>query len=82
MVVPLRRQLDHGLVDALDDDRRQTERDLVQQHEPGVGHERAADGQRLLLAAGEAGRLALDQRLEQREELETDSRFQSPLRPP
>src|SRR5665648_460545 len=59
----------HGLVDALDDHGRETERDFVEQQDLRVGHQGAPDGQGLLLAAGEARRLALDQGLEEREEL-------------
>ncbi len=43
--------------DLLDDLRREAERRLVEQQELGRGHQRAADGEHLLLAAGEvAGR--------------------------
>ncbi len=47
-----RQDLRQHAVDALDDHRRQAERQLVEQQDPGVGHERPADGHRLLLAAG------------------------------
>ena len=57
-------------VDALDDDRREAERDLVEQQQPRVRHERATDRRRLLLAAGEARRALVPQRLQHRERLE------------
>src|SRR6266568_150754 len=44
------------LEDLLDKDRRQSHGGLVEQQEPGAGHERAADGKHLLLAAGERAR--------------------------
>ena len=45
------------LRDLVDEDGRQTERRFVEQHEPGPQHQRPADGQHLLLAAGqETGR--------------------------
>lgn len=43
------------LVEPVDHDRRQAERDLVEQHQFGRGHEGAADGQHLLLAARKRG---------------------------
>ena len=46
-------------VDALDHHRRQAERQLVEQQHAGVGHERPADGHRLLLAAGQLRGLLL-----------------------
>ena len=40
-------------VDVADDDRREAEADLVAQQQPRVRHQRAADGDHLLLAAGQ-----------------------------
>ena len=47
--------LDHP-ADLADEQRRQTLRRLVHQEQVGVGHQRAGDGQHLLLAAGELAR--------------------------
>ena len=44
-----------GRVDVADDDGGETEADLVAEEDFGVGHEGAADGHHLLLAAGERG---------------------------
>ena len=43
----------------LDDPRRKPERGLVHEQEPGSGHERASNGQHLLLTAGERARQLL-----------------------
>ncbi len=61
--------LDHRdrLVHLLDDDRRQAERHLVEEQQLGVRHQRAGDGERLLLASRQAALLRLQQALEQRE---------------
>src|SRR6202158_4879152 len=50
---PRANQLADDFHKLLDDDRRQPFHRLVEQQELGVGHERACDGQHLLLAAGE-----------------------------
>ena len=51
--------LAHDLEQLADDGRRQAERQLVDHEQLGPGHERAAEGEHLLLAAGEvAGHLA------------------------
>jgi hypothetical protein len=44
-----------GAQQFLDDDRRQAFERLVQQQQPRVEHQRAAQGQHLLLAAGQLG---------------------------
>ena len=44
-----------GLVHLLDDDRRQPERDLVEQQQSRVGHQRPPDRERLLLATRQPG---------------------------
>src|SRR5207245_6222419 len=50
----------HDAEDVADDERRQPQRRLVEQEQPWPQHERARDGQHLLLAAGErAARLLL-----------------------
>src|SRR3984885_9730808 len=49
---------DHDLKDLVDNQRRETERRLVEQQQLGVAHQRPADRQHLLLAAGKpTGRL-------------------------
>ena len=49
-VVPAADDGRHGLVDLLHDHGRQTQRHLVEQEEPRIGHQAPADGQSLLLA--------------------------------
>ncbi|KTT92362.1 hypothetical protein NS44R_14610 [Mammaliicoccus sciuri] len=49
-------QPQQDLVDLVDDLRREAERRLVDGHDAGRGHQRAADHQHLLLAAGEHAR--------------------------
>src|SRR5262249_25544858 len=56
-------------VDLVDHRRGQAERELVEQEEPGVGHQRAPDGQHLLLPARERGSAHRAPHLEDREEL-------------
>jgi hypothetical protein len=62
-------QLAQQLADALDDDRRQAFAGLVQQQPGRVAHERARDGEHLLLAAGQEAALPVRQLPELREEL-------------
>ena len=50
-----RQDLRQHAVDALDHNGRQAERQFVEQQHAGVGHERPADGDRLLLTAGKLG---------------------------
>src|ERR1700722_16744444 len=51
-------QADHDLEDLVDNQRRKTKRRLVEQQQLGVAHQRPADRQHLLLAAGKpTGRL-------------------------
>ena len=50
-----RQDLRQHAVDALDDHGRQAERQLVEQQHAGVGDQRPADGDRLLLTAGQLG---------------------------
>src|SRR3972149_10349621 len=54
--------------DLLHDQRRQAERRLVQQEQSGASHQRAGDGQHLLLAARQRAATLMLPRLEQREE--------------
>ena len=51
-------------IDAIDGERRQAERDLVEQQQLRIGHQRAADRGRLLLAAGQGAGQASAARLE------------------
>ena len=62
----LRNQPLHDAEDLLDQHRRQAERGLVEQHDLGLRHQRAADRQHLLLAAGEVARELVAPLLEQR----------------
>src|SRR5216683_7854022 len=65
-------ELDDDLVDPVDDQRRQSERRLVERQQHGIGHQRPADRQHLLFAAGHvAGDLVapFEQAGEQREHL-------------
>ena len=58
MVTPSRVDLVDGAEDLLHEQRGQAEGGLVEQQQPRPGHQRAGDGQHLLLAARErAGRL-------------------------
>ena len=68
MVVPSSRDPEARLVEPLDHDGGQAQRDLVDEEEPRVAHEPPADGERLLLAAREV-RPRLVATLEQGEEL-------------
>ena len=54
----------HDAKDLLHDERSQPEGGLVQQHQPRAQHQRAADRQHLLLAAGQGARLLAHARLE------------------
>ena len=56
--------------DLLDDDGRKAQGGLVEQEEPGPGHEGAAHGQHLLLAAGQGAALLGDALLQDGKELE------------
>src|SRR3712207_7034198 len=56
------------LVDAVDDHRGQAQRRLVEEQQLGLGHQRAADGQHLLLAAGHRAALLPLALLEAREQ--------------
>ena len=56
--------------DVLDHARGEPERDLVEEEEPGRGHQRPSDRDHLLLAAREPPGLLLDALLEAREEIE------------
>ena len=68
--MPWRVDVADDVEDLLDQDRRQAHRRLVQQQHARLGHQRAADGEHLLLAAGErAGHLARAL-LEPREQVE------------
>src|SRR3954447_5190256 len=58
------------LVDPLHQDRRDAHRRLVEEQQLGVGHQRAPDGEHLLLAARHRARLLLLALLETREQLE------------
>src|SRR5258708_4641619 len=60
----LRVDLAHDLEDRLDEDRREAERRLVEHQELRLRHERAADREHLLLAAGERAREPRDALLE------------------
>src|SRR5918912_2555356 len=62
--------LGDDLCDLVDHPGRQAERGLVQEQHPGLGHERAADGENLLLASGQQRRRLRAALLEAREELE------------
>ena len=58
-----------GGVDVANDDRREAETELVAEEQPRAGHQRAADGAHLLLAAGKRGRRQMPPFGEDREEL-------------
>ena len=53
--------------DLAGDERRQAERGLVEEEQPGAAHESARDGEHLLLAAGERAGLLVGAALEPRE---------------
>ena len=55
-LVPSRLMRRQRVVDVADDDRREAEAELVAEQQPRVGHQRAADRDHLLLAAGERRR--------------------------
>ena len=56
--------------DLLHQDRREAQGRLVQQQQPGSGHERPPDGQHLLLAAGQRATLLVQALAEPREQHE------------
>jgi hypothetical protein len=60
----------HGLIDLTDHDRCEPEGDFVEQQQPGVGHQRPGDGQRLPFASGEPFPTAVQQPRQQRKRLE------------
>ena len=53
IVRPLARSFSSGLPDLRDDQRREAEKRLVEEQQARLAHQRAADRQHLLLAAGQ-----------------------------
>ncbi len=63
-------EIEDNMEDLLDDLRREAERGFVQHQKLRLGHQRAADGQHLLLTARHAARHAVAALLQDREKLE------------